>query len=174
MILPPLVWVLALIIVQRLVELAIANRNSKRLLAEGWREVGADNYWLFIVLHVTWLAAIAFFTPLHRPPYWPLVGVLVLLQLGRAWVMASLGPLWTTRIITRDDAPLTRRGPFQFNRHPAYWIVTLEIAVLPLAFGDWAVAVIWSALNALLIRHRIKQEDEALAPRHAADLLPRA
>jgi methyltransferase len=174
MIPPPLVWVLALIIVQRLVELAMAGRNSKRLLAQGWREVGAGHYWLFVALHVSWLAAIALTTPLDRQPYWPLIGVLALLQIGRAWVMASLGQLWTTRIITHDDEPLTARGPFRFVRHPAYWIVTLEIAVLPLAFGDWVVAVVWSALNALLIRHRIRHEDQALAPRRTVGLHPRA
>ena len=39
--------------------------------------------------------------------------------------------------------------------------------VLPLAFGDWPVAVIWSVLNALLLRHRIRMEEQALAARRA-------
>jgi len=43
--------------------------------------------------------------------------------------------------------------------------VAAEIAVLPLAFGAWAVAVVFSALNAALLAWRISLEDQALAPR---------
>ena len=60
-----------------------------------------------------------------------------------------------------------RRGPFRFVRHPNYCIVVAEIAVLPVAFGDWPVALIWTLLNALLLRHRIRIEMSALADREA-------
>ncbi len=61
-----------------------------------------------------------------------------------------------------------RGGPFRFVRHPNYWVVTGEIAVLPLAFGDWPVAAIWSAANAAMLWLRIRVEMGALAPREAA------
>ncbi len=79
--------------------------------------------------------------------------------------MASLGSFWTTRIITLDGAPLVRRGAYRWMRHPNYWIVVGEIALLPLAFGAWHVALIWSVLNALLLRHRIRLENAALGAR---------
>jgi methyltransferase len=41
------------------------------------------------------------------------------LQAGRLWVIASLGPYWTTRIITLPDAPLVRRGPYRYAGDPA-------------------------------------------------------
>ena len=163
----PLAWILAFVIVQRLGELALARTNTRRLLARGGREVGRGHYPLFILLHASWLIATARTTPLDTQPSWPLVGVFFVLQGLRVWVIATLGPYWTTRIITVDDAPLVRRGPFRFVRHPNSWIVTAEIAVLPLAFGAWEVAVIWSGLNALLLRHRISVESAALAPREA-------
>lgn len=164
----PLYWVLAFVVLQRLAELAWASRNTKRLLARGAQEHGARHYPLFVLLHASWLAAIALTVPADAVPAWPLLALFGILQLGRVWVIASLGPYWTTRVITLDDAPLVRRGPFRFLRHPNYWIVAAEIAVLPLAFGAWPVAAIWSLLNAALLRHRIRIEEEALQPRHTA------
>lgn len=161
----PLVWILAFVIVQRLGELALARVNTRRLLARGGREVGGAHYPLFILLHGSWLVAMAIAIPADARPMWPLVGVFAALQLLRIWVIAALGPYWTTRIITIDGAPLVRRGPFRVVRHPNYWIVAAEIAVLPLAFGAWEIALVWSALNALLLRHRIGVETAALAPR---------
>ncbi len=163
----PLVWILGLVALQRLVELALAASNTRRLLARGAREVGRAHYPLFVLLHAAWLVAIAATTPLDRQPYWPLIGAFIVLQLLRVWVVATLGPYWTTRIITLDAAPMVRRGPFRFVRHPNYCIVVAEIAVLPLAFGDWPVALVWTLLNALLLRHRIRIEMGALSAREA-------
>jgi methyltransferase len=163
----PLAWILALVAVQRLGELALADFNTRRLLARGAHEVGRGHYPLFILLHASWLIAIAVTTPVDTQPIWPLIGVFAVFQLLRAWVVASLGPYWTTRIITLDDAPLVRGGPFRLVRHPNYWIVVGEIAVLPLAFGNWPVALAWSVFNALLLRHRIRVEMAALATRAA-------
>jgi len=164
---PPLVWVLGLVVLQRLAELALAARNTRRLLARGGREAGAGHYPLMVLLHAGWLIGLGLSTPLDREPSWPLLGAYLLLQAARVWVIASLGPYWTTRIITVDDAPLVRSGPYRFVRHPNYWVVAAEIAVLPLAFGNWPVAVIFSVLNALMLRHRIRVEQDAIASRRA-------
>jgi methyltransferase len=161
----PLAVMLGLVIGQRLGELLIANRNTKRLLARGGREIGAAHYPLFIVLHTAWLAAMAVFVPYDTHPILPLIAVYLLLQLARVWVIISLGGYWTTRIITVDDAPVVRRGPYRFMRHPNYLVVALEIAVLPLAFRAWWIAAVFSVLNAALIGYRISVEQRALAPR---------
>lgn len=154
--------VLAAVAAQRLWELWLAGRNTKRLLAEGAVEVGADHYPLFVALHVSWLAAIAVATPAATTPNLWLLAFYGVLQLGRLWVIATLGPFWTTRIITLPAAPLVRRGPYRFVRHPNYWVASLEIAVLPLAFGQVWIAVAWSLANALLVGWRIRVEDRAL------------
>jgi methyltransferase len=164
----PMVWILALVVVQRLAELVLAARNTRRLLARGGREVGRSHYPLFVLLHASWLIAIAVATPPRTEPSWPLIGVFAVLQLMRVWIIATLGPYWTTRVITVDDAPVVRSGPYRLLRHPNYWVVTAEIAVLPLAFHDWAIALVWSILNALLLRHRIRVESAALASRAPA------
>lgn len=161
----PILWVLALVAAQRLSELWLAESNTRQLKARGAREVGARHYPLFVLLHASWLAAILLTTPWATQPYWGLIGVFALMQFARFWVVSTLGPFWTTRIITLDTAPLVRRGPYRFVRHPNYLVVSIEILVLPLAFGNWAVAAIWTVLNALLVRYRIKVEEQALAAR---------
>ena len=134
-----ILWItLVLVALQRLGELAYAARNTRRLLARGAVEIGRAHYPLF-----------------------------VLLQLGRVWVVATLGPYWTTRIITLPEVPLVRRGPYRFVSHPNYLIVTGEIAVLPLAFGAWPIALVFSVLNAALLAWRIRIENGTLTPRRA-------
>ncbi len=161
-----ILWItLALVALQRLGELAYAARNTRRLLARGAVEIGRSHYPLFILLHGGWLLALAVLVPAAAPPSWPLLGLFLLLQIGRVWVVATLGPYWTTRIITLPTAPLVVSGPFRFVRHPNYLIVSGEIAVLPLAFGAWQIALVFSVLNALLLAWRIHVESGALAVR---------
>jgi len=159
--------VLGFVIGQRLGELWLARRNTLRLRNQGAVEVGAAHYPLFILLHAAWIISIAVIVPIDAPANLPLLAIFLLLQLGRIWVIASLGRYWTTRIISLPGAKLVRSGPFRLIRHPNYLIVAAEIAVLPLVFGAWQLAAIFSLLNASLILHRIRVEDEALS--HRAD-----
>jgi methyltransferase len=161
-----IVVVCALVAAQRLVELAYAARNTRALLARGAIETGAAHYPFFILLHGSWLlctAMVALWS--HAAISWWLIGVFAALQCARIWVIATLGPYWTTRLISVPGAPLVRTGPFRFVRHPNYLVVVLEIAVLPLAFGEYAVAVVFSVLNAALLAVRIREEERALAER---------
>lgn len=158
----PLVWVMALVVIQRLGELVIAGRNTRRLLARGGREIGAGHYPVMVAMHASWLAAIAFTTPVDTQPDRTLLAAYLVLQFARVWVIVTLGEYWTTRVITVDDAPLVAKGPFRFVRHPNYLIVTAEIALLPLAFHNIWVAVIFTVLNQLMLRHRIRVEQAAL------------
>jgi methyltransferase len=120
--------VLALVALQRLGELLLAQRNTARLRAEGAVESGRGHYPLLVGLHLAWLAALALLIPADTRPVWPLLGLFVAAQAARVWVIASLGRFWTTRIIALPGAPLVRRGPYRFIRHPNYLVVAVEIA----------------------------------------------
>lgn len=157
--------VVLLVAVQRLGELVVAQRNTRRLLREGGREIGARHYPLFVLLHGGWLIAMFLLIPSSAPLSLPLLVVFVVLQLLRVWMVLTLGRYWTTRIITVPGAPLVRRGPYRFMRHPNYVVVIGEIALLPLAFGAWKIALVFSILNLALLWHRIRIEDTALAAR---------
>lgn len=162
--------ILALVVVQRLIELIYAERNTRALLAQGWIEVGRAHYPIIVLLHVAWLAAIILALPKLAVIRWLPLAAFVLLQLARVWVIASLGPYWTTRIITSPSAPLVRSGPYRFLRHPNYLIVSGEIAMLPLVFGEWQVALAFTLLNGGVLAWRIRQEDAALAVRRGRRL----
>ncbi len=157
--------ILVFVILQRLAELVLARRNTKALLAQGAVEVGAAHYKVIVLLHVAWLAAIALRLP--SPPavnaYW-LVAFAVL-QTLRLWVLATLGRYWTTRIIVPKQAPLIRKGPYRFLRHPNYWVVAGEIFVLPMVFGEWQVAAIFFSLNIAVLALRIRTEEKTFAMR---------
>jgi len=157
--------VVALIALQRLVELAVAWRNTRRLLAAGGRERGAGHYPLFVLLHGGWLAAVFALVPAQAPVTWPPLGAYLLLQPLRVWTVASLGRDWTTRVVEMPGAPRVRRGPYRWLRHPNYLIVLLELPLLPLAFGAWALALGFGLANAALLAWRIRVEAAALASR---------
>lgn len=157
--------IIGLIALQRLGELVYAQRNTRVLLTRGAVEIGANHYPLIVILHAAWLVAIVAFLPRVVTINWYLVALMVVLQALRLWVLAVLGPYWTTRIITLPGAPLITSGPFRFFRHPNYMVVIGEIAALPLAFGEVGVAIVFSLLNAAMLFWRIRVEESALAGR---------
>jgi methyltransferase len=159
---------LALVVVLRLVELVHAQRNTQALRRRGAVEIGCGHYPLLVVLHAAWLASLFLLVPANAPLSLPWFALFLLLQGARLWVILTLGPWWTTRIMTLPEAPLVQRGPYRFLRHPNYAVVAAEIAVLPMVFGAWRLALIFSLLNALLLGWRIRIEERALAPRRAA------
>ncbi|MBU1376276.1 MAG: hypothetical protein KKE02_16735 [Alphaproteobacteria bacterium] len=154
--------VLVAVTAQRLGELVLAQRNTRRLLARDAYEVGASHYPFIVTLHAAWLASLWWFG-WDRPVSLSWLAVFVVLQLLRVWVIATLGARWTTRIIILPDAPLVRRGPYRFISHPNYAVVVAEIAVLPLAFGLVGLAVVFSILNALVLWVRIRAEGRGLS-----------
>jgi methyltransferase len=155
------VLILALVTLQRLAELPWAKANTKRLLAAGGHEVAPGHYPLIVLVHVAWLASLWWLAP-GREVSLALLALFGLVELGRGWVLATLGRRWTTRIIVVPGERLVARGPYRFVNHPNYVIVALEIALLPLVFGLWQVALVFSLLNAMVLWVRIRAENGAL------------
>ena len=150
------------IVAQRLAELAYSARNGRRLKARGAHEAGAGHYPLIVALHAAWLLALVLTVPPATPANLPLLGVFAALQAVRVWAIASLGERWTTRVIVLPGAPLVAKGPYRYLRHPNYAVICGEIAVVPLMFGAWQVAAVFSVLNLALLRHRVRVEEAAL------------
>lgn len=157
----PAVAMLAFVTMQRLVELPIAAANSRRLLAAGGLEAAPGHYPLLVAIHATWLISLWWLAP-GKPISLPFLACFALIEIGRIWVLRTLGPRWTTRIIVVPGERLVIGGPYRFVRHPNYVVVAAEIAVLPLVFGLWELAIIFSLLNAAMMWVRISAENLAL------------
>ena len=159
---------IALVAVERGLELVIATRNRRRLLAQGGVESGSGHYPVMVFLHATLLIAAPAEVFLLERPLIPPVALLCLVAVGmsmvmRYWVIVTLGGRWTTRIVTVPGKPLVAAGPYRWVSHPNYLAVVLEILALPMVHSAWLTAATYTLANALLLRVRIRAEERALA-----------
>jgi methyltransferase len=154
-----------LILIQRGAEEVHSARNTKALLARGAREEGAGYYPVVAATHLGWIASLFFLIPPDAHIFWPLVAFYVLLQAARYWVIATLGPYWTHRIITLEEAPIVASGAYRFLKHPNYAITVAETLLLPLAFSAVALALIMTVIWVAVVSYKIRLEDAALAAR---------
>lgn len=155
------VAILALVTLQRIFELWLSGRNTRRLLAAGAVEYAPGHYPLIVAVHALWLASLWWIGP-GQPINFLFLALFALAQIGRLWVLKTLGPRWTTRIIVLPGQPLVARGPYRLVNHPNYLVVMAEIALLPLAFGLWWVAALFTLLNGAVLAIRIREENAAL------------
>ena len=159
---------LALIALERVLELARSRRNAEWAFARGGIEVGRRHFRFMTVLHTLFLPACAIEVWLLARPFTPALGLpmlgLVLLAQGlRGWSVAALGRRWNVRTIVVPGLPVVRKGPYRFVRHPNYVAVIVEGIALPLVHGAWLTAVGFTLLNLPLLTIRIRCEEEALA-----------
>ena len=160
--------ILFLVTAERLGELWLARRNTAALLKQGAVEVAPQHYMLIVLLHGFWLAGL-WLLGWDQPVNLAWLFVFLVLQILRVWVLATLGPRWTTRIIVQPGTPLVARGPYKWISHPNYVVVIGEIAVLPLCLGLPWYALAFSLANAAVLTIRIRAENAALAgTRHLA------
>jgi methyltransferase len=164
---PPQIAAVA-VLLQRGAEEIHSARNTRRLIAAGAREAGRAYYPVVAVTHLGWLASILFLIPADAPILWPFLALFLLLQPLRYWIIGTLGRYWTHRIITLDQAPVVRSGPYRWLRHPNYAVTCGETFLLPAAFGGFAVALIMTAIWVVVIRYKIVLEDRAIEARRIA------
>ena len=158
--------VLTFVIIQRLVELEIARRNTLYAKSLGGYEIGKEHYSLIVILHVAFLGSLILETlvrdHIQIKPVPIFLAIFFLAQILRIWVIASLGRMWNTRILIIPNSKPVTGGPYRYLKHPNYLVVILEIATLPLSFGALGTAIVFSGLNLALLRIRIKVEEEGL------------
>jgi methyltransferase len=157
----PAVLLLSFVTLSRLGELVLARRNTSELIAKGAVEIAPEHYPAIVALHTAWLCAVWFYgVSQHINLFW--FACFAVLQLGRVWVLSTLGRRWTTRILVVPGERLVARGPYRFISHPNYAVVIGEIAVLPLCLGLTWVAAVFTVLNAAVLTIRIRAENAGL------------
>ena len=152
---------LGYIIAQRLIELVIAKRNTRALLDQGAQEHFPRHYPLIVAVHAGWILTMVVLG-WNNALHWEWLGVYVVLQLLRLYILGSLGHRWTTRIIVLPDAPLVKRGAYSKLPHPNYLLVIAEIFVAPLVLGLTFTSAVFSMLNAMVLVVRVSAEESVL------------
>jgi methyltransferase len=66
-------------------------------------------------------------------------------------------------VVVIPGAPRITGGPYRLIPHPNYVAVVIEGIALPLVHSAWLTAVVFTVLNAVLLRTRIRVENTALA-----------
>lgn len=159
---------LVAVLVERVAELVVSQRNSTASLRRGGVEAGRGHYPAMVALHVALLAG-CWAEPLvlHRPfvPALavPMIALVLAANALRWWCIATLGERWSTRVITVPGVPLVAAGPYRWFAHPNYVAVVVEGLALPLAGSAWITATAFTVLNAVLLTVRIRCESRALA-----------
>ncbi len=157
---------LGFLILQRIAELVLSARNAARLRARGARESGREHYRWIVALHTLFPIALAAEVLVlgARPGRWAAVwfGMWLAAQGLRYAAIRALGEHWCTRILVVPGAPLVKRGPYRWLRHPNYLAVVLELLAAPLMFSAWRTAVAFTLANLVLLRIRIRSEERAL------------
>ncbi|WP_099039069.1 isoprenylcysteine carboxyl methyltransferase family protein [Mycobacterium neglectum] len=164
-------WYVALIAVigvERLAELVVSKRNWVWSRERGGVEFGAGHYPVMVVLHVGLLAGCLVEVFVFQRPFipalgWPMLAIVVAAQALRWWCITTLGHQWNTRVIVVPGGQRVTGGPYRLIPHPNYVAVVLEGIALPLVHSAWITALIFTVLNAELLRNRIKVENGALA-----------
>lgn len=167
------VLLILLVGLERVVELVVSKRHLKWSLANGGREFGAGHYPVMVALHTALLVgAVVEVWLWHRPflPWlgWPMLAVLLAAQALRWWCIMALGQRWNTRVVVIPGDALVRAGPYRRMMHPNYLAVVVEGIALPLVHSAWLTAVVFSVLDAWLLRVRIRTENAALTTALAA------
>lgn len=166
-----MIWYVLLIVAiaaERVAELVVSKRNSSWSREQGGTEFGARHYPVMVTLHTALLAgclleALALHRPFIAALGWPMLAVVVAAQALRWWCITTLGPQWNTRVIIVPGASRVTGGPYRVIPHPNYVAVVAEGFALPLVHTAWITALVFTVLNAALLRTRLKVENSALA-----------
>ncbi|PID02228.1 isoprenylcysteine carboxyl methyltransferase [Sporosarcina sp. P2] len=159
-------FVFIIVVMQRLVELVVANRNEKWIRSKGAIEIGASHYKWMVLMHtaffISLLIEVLLFNRSLSPFSGAFVAVFLLMQVLRVWCLLSLGKFWNTKILILPGANVRKKGPYRWIRHPNYVIVTTELIVLPLLFSAYFTAGLFLILNIWMLSVRIPAEERAL------------
>lgn len=161
-------WIiLGILIIQRISELLIARRNESYVKAIGAREYDRSGYRLIVLMHIGFFISLIseyLFSNGNLNKFWiTLLIIFILAQFLRYWAIGALGRNWNTKILVIPGTEPINRGPYKYVKHPNYIAVITEIAVIPLIFSCYFTAVVFSILNVLVLKRRIKIEEAALS-----------
>ena len=159
----------AALVMQRLLELRLSRKNERRMRQRGGREHTPETYRWIVSLHTAWFAAMLLEVFAGRRTFRPRLAALALSlfaagQALRLIAIRTLGWRWSTRVMTvpGPEGARVQYGIYRYIRHPNYVGVELEIVAAPLVHSAYITSAVFGVANALLLRDRIRREEQAL------------
>jgi methyltransferase len=151
----------------RLVEMRVSRRHQRAMGTRGIELKSEPVFGFMVALHTGVLVAAAAEVIFLDRPFvpevgWPALALVVLANLLRWWVIATLGPHWNVRVMGSLSMGVVSTGPFRYVRHPNYVAVFVELAALPLVHCAWLTALGGSILHVFILRRRIALEEQVL------------
>jgi len=155
---------ISFIILLRIGELILSRRNEIWLLQNGAIEYGQKHYPYIVALHVLFIVSLIIEYSTKQTVYFSqfFFALYLFLLSFKVWVVTSLGKFWNTKIYHISGFPLIKKGVYNYIKHPNYLIVIVEIAIIPLIFNLYYTAIAFTALNAIMLSVRIKEENKVL------------
>lgn len=159
------IFFISFLILQRLSELYISNRNEKWLLSQGAVQYGESHYPYMVAMHTLFIISnIVEYIWSDHSEFSPILLIAFLFVLSfKFWALSSLGKYWNTKIYRIPGVYPVKKGPYKLFKHPNYGEVVLEIAIIPLVFNLYYTAIIFSVLNAIMLYVRITEENRVWA-----------
>ena len=117
---------IGLVAAGRLVELRVAGRNFRNLLARGGVEAAPEHYRWMVLLHTAFLVSCPLEVWFLGRPFLPALGLAMLLlvilaAILRWWVIVTLDGRWTTRIVCLPGVTPVTGGRTGFSAIPTIW-----------------------------------------------------
>jgi methyltransferase len=166
---------------QRLLELRLSQHNERIMRGHGGREHAPETYRWIVILHTAWFASMllevfALKRKIHPRRATVAFGVFALGQALRLTAIRTLGWRWSTRVMTVPGPAGTpvRRGIYRYVRHPNYLGVEFEILAAPLVHSAYLTSIAFGVANLLLLRDRIRREEQALLQACHRERFPRS
>jgi methyltransferase len=155
---------ISFIVLLRIGELILSQRNEIWLLQQGAIEYGQKHYSYIVALHILFIVSLIAEYSTKQTATFSLffLAFYLLLLAFKASVITSLGKFWNTKIYHISGFPLIKTGVYKYIKHPNYLIVIAEIAIIPLVFHLYITASTFTLLNAIMLSVRIKEENKVL------------
>ena len=158
---------IALVAVERVVELIVSKRNLQWSAQHGGVEFGRSHYPYMVALHVFLLVGAlvevwVWQRPINPVLAWSMFAMVCLSQVLRWWCITTLGKRWNTLVVVVPGMPRVTGGPYRWLHHPNYVAVVIEGIALPMVGFAWVTAVVFTALNMPLLAVRLRVENAAL------------
>lgn len=155
-------------VIQRISEMTVSRTNENWLrLHHHAKEIDKRETLMMKLFHTFWFIALFIEANLKQDSQSPLSSLIIYFVLGlclfvRLHSMGELKSFWTIKVLSLEQPEIATTGLYRYVRHPNYFIVIIEMVLIPLLFKAYWTMAIFSLVNLLVLSKRIQAEENSL------------